>query len=128
MNKFITLLVMIFMHITDDFYLQGLLANMKQKSWWKIHASDNLYKYDYMAALLCHAFSWSFMVHAPIFILYTFGLLKLNFITTFLLFISTIIIHAYIDDLKANKKKINLIIDQSCHLIQVLALWIIYTF
>ena len=23
------------MHIVDDYYLQGILAKMKQKSWWK---------------------------------------------------------------------------------------------
>lgn len=28
------LLLMIFAHIIDDYYLQGILAHMKQKVWW----------------------------------------------------------------------------------------------
>lgn len=28
------ILTMIFMHIIDDYCLQGILASMKQKSWW----------------------------------------------------------------------------------------------
>ena len=39
---------MIFCHIVDDYYLQGKLASMKQKSWWEKNAPDRLYKYDYL--------------------------------------------------------------------------------
>ena len=60
--KIVILIVMFFCHIVDDYYLQGCLANMKQKSWWQIHTSNKLYKYDYIMALLEHAFSWSFMI------------------------------------------------------------------
>ena len=28
-------LLMILLHVIDDFHLQGILANMKQKEWWK---------------------------------------------------------------------------------------------
>ena len=42
-------------------------------------------------------------------------------------FVSNIIIHAFIDDLKANKKKINLITDQSIHFIQILLTAIIFS-
>ena len=34
MSKIFILLFMIMMHIVDDYYLQGILASMKQKSWW----------------------------------------------------------------------------------------------
>ena len=33
--KYIILIIMIFLHIVDDFYLQGVLAKFKQKDWWK---------------------------------------------------------------------------------------------
>jgi len=29
------LLLMLLAHIADDFYLQSILANMKQKRWWE---------------------------------------------------------------------------------------------
>ena len=31
------LFLMIFLHIIDDFCLQGIMASMKQKSWWQEH-------------------------------------------------------------------------------------------
>jgi hypothetical protein len=34
--------------------------------------------------------------------------------------------HAAIDDAKANKMQINLIQDQTCHLIQILMTWLIF--
>lgn len=34
MNNCFLLLLMIFLHIVDDYYLQGILASMKQKEWW----------------------------------------------------------------------------------------------
>jgi hypothetical protein len=37
-------------------------------------------------------------------------------------------IHAIVDDLKANKKAINLIQDQSIHLVQIILTWGIYVF
>lgn len=41
-------LTMIFLHIVDDYYLQGILAQMKQKKFWKEQAPDVKYKYDYI--------------------------------------------------------------------------------
>jgi hypothetical protein len=38
------------------------------------------------------------------------------------------IIHYIVDDLKANKLKINLIADQSIHLFQILISWVVYMF
>ena len=40
------LFVMVFGHIVDDYYLQGILASMKQKSWWKENAPDKMYEKD----------------------------------------------------------------------------------
>jgi len=119
-----TLLSMIFLHIVDDYYLQGILASLKQKKYWKENAPQDLYKYDYIVALFMHGFSWSFMIMLPIFIYVSFNL-DFNMI---IFFIVNLLIHAYIDNLKANKFKINLIIDQLCHLIQILVTFTFYLF
>ena len=110
---------MIFAHIVDDYYLQGILASLKQKTWWENQKSYKpMYKYDYIVALIMHAFSWSFMISLPI--------LYLGFTKSivFLIILNTII-HGIVDDLKANKHKINLIIDQSIHIIQIVITWIL---
>ena len=60
------LILMMFAHIIDDFGLQGIMASMKQKSYWEKTNSDDMYKYDYIAALIMHAFSWSFMIMLPV--------------------------------------------------------------
>ena len=115
-NKMFVLLCMIFLHIIDDYKLQaGVLNNLKQKSYWEQNAPDELYKNDYRWALLMHSFSWSFMVMLPIAIF-----MKFNIDVKFLFFfIYNVCMHCWIDDAKANKKEINLITDQICHLIQI---------
>lgn len=120
------LLSMIFCHIVDDYYLQGILASMKQKSWWNKNAPDKMYKYDYIVALLMHSFSWSFMVMLPVTIYVILCNLNLHTILIIIYIVNTII-HAIVDDLKANKLKINLIVDQSIHLVQILLTWLIFT-
>ena len=97
---------------------------MKQKDWWVEQTGfTKLYKYDYIVALLVHSFSWSFMILLPFFITSSFN------ITPVILgaFCVNIVIHAVVDDLKANKKKINLWVDQLIHLIQIIATWIFVT-
>ena len=56
------LILMLFAHIVDDYYLQGWLASAKQKKWWEKNAPDKLYKFDYIMALFMHSFSWTFMI------------------------------------------------------------------
>ena len=90
---------------------------MKQKSWWQKQESYcDKYKHDYKVALFMHAFSWTFMIMLPLLWVYGFqynvwvGLVAgLNVAT-----------HWFVDDLKANKKKINLVTDQTIHLIQII--------
>lgn len=59
MSNDIILFSMIFLHILDDFCLQGIMASMKQKSWWQKDSvgSQPKYKNDYIAALFAHSFS-----------------------------------------------------------------------
>lgn len=112
------LLLMVFFHIVDDYYLQaiGPLASMKQRSWWEKHYPQKLYKYDYLVALLMHSMSWAFMVMLPISIYRSWDI-DGAFI---LLFIVNTSVHAFVDHMKANRLLINLIIDQSFHMVQML--------
>ena len=115
------LAMMIFCHIVDDYYLQGILASMKQKDWWKKNAPDKLYNKDYIVALLMHSISWAFSIMAFLVLITN----NLDNIVVYVIFITNILIHAIVDDLKANKKKINLITDQSIHMIQIIITWLI---
>ena len=99
--KIFILISMIFCHIVDDYYLQGWLASAKQKFWWTKNAPNKLYKNDYLMALFCHSFSWSFMIQLPI-LIYSFY--THLFIWNILLFIINLIIHMFIDNLKRKAK------------------------
>ena len=124
--KIIILMSMIFLHIVDDFYLQGILAKMKQKSWWEENTSNELYKNDYIIALTEHAFSWTFMMMLPITAVMIFGngMLSIHWAIWLYAFICNVIIHAIIDNLKANIQCINLITDQMIHLAQIISTWV----
>lgn len=115
MNKEFVLLFMLFCHVFDDYFLQGCLATLKQKKYWKENAPEEMYRNDYKMALVMHAISWSFMIMLPIAFYNHF-----NVDGTFIaMFIANAAIHAIIDDLKANRKLINLIYDQICHIVQI---------
>lgn len=117
MSNMFVLLAMIFCHIVDDYYLQGILASMKQRKWWEEHHPQKLYKFDYLVALLMHSLSWAFMVMLPISIYRSWDI-DGAFI---LLFIANTAIHAFVDNMKANWLLINLIVDQSFHMIQIIS-------
>ena len=109
------LMWMLFMHIVDDYYLQGILAKMKQKSWWKENAPQDMYKNDYLVALIMHAISWAFCIMLPLAIYLQF---QINLVFG-ICFAINILIHSLVDNMKANRKTINLVQDQTCHLLQI---------
>lgn len=116
MNNWFVFLLMIFLHIIDDYTLQGWLASAKQKKYWKENAPQEIYKYDYICALLVHSLSWAFMIMLPIAFVKSF-----NIDLLFVLFlIDNMLIHAYVDNEKANKFTINLWQDQIIHFIQII--------
>lgn len=115
MNDAFVLLLMIFCHIVDDYYLQGWLASAKQKKYWEENAPDEMYKHDYIWALIMHSFSWTFMIMLPIALTMNFNITS-QFIHIFLW---NTAIHVIADDAKANKKRFNLIQDQIIHLVQI---------
>ncbi len=114
--------LMLLCHIIDDFVLQGTcLVNLKQKKWWEQNAPQELYKYDYLIGLAIHCLSWSIMIHLPIILLFITN----GWILTFSILINAVI-HFIVDDLKANKFKINLITDQTIHIIQVILTFLLF--
>lgn len=134
-NAIILFFLMLFCHIFDDFYLQGILADMKQKSYWdkctiKLSIENRrMYMNDYKIAIIIHALSWGISINLPIFIVLIisrsiipnmFGVLLLAEL------IINILIHAMVDNEKANKKSINLIQDQLIHFSQVFITFIIW--
>lgn len=117
------LISMIFCHIVDDYYLQGWLASAKQKKYWEnLSNYSEKYKFDYIVALIMHSFSWSFMIMLPISIYLNFNL-NMEFA---IIFLFNLIIHAMVDNAKANLFKINLIEDQFIHIIQIILTFIIF--
>ena len=119
-SKLLIMITMVFCHIVDDFYLQGWLASAKQKSWWNQNAPEKLYKYDYIVALFMHSFSWTFMVMlVPTIYVVLFGGTCYP-----LLFIGNVLIHMFVDDLKANQKIIGLMLDQIIHILQIVLIWL----
>ena len=116
------LFLMLLCHIIDDFVLQSLcLSNLKQREWWEKNAPDPMYKYDYITALGIHALSWAIMINLPIILFLSVSNLALG-ISVF----GNGAIHYIVDNLKANKHKINLGVDQGIHIIQVIITWVIF--
>lgn len=118
MKTFI-LLAMLALHVKDD-YTQGIIADFKQKKWWEKNYPDKMYKNDYIIALLMHCIKWSFMIMLPI----NIYCLIFDYPILIGVYIMNVLIHAIIDDYKANKLKINLITDQLWHVVQIIATWI----
>lgn len=115
---------MILAHIFDDFYLQGDLKKLKQKSFWQddknypAGLNKNKYQQDWIPALVLHAVCWAIMIHLPIIILYAAS----AFYFVIASVIINAIVHGVIDHLKCNKYKINLWQDQGLHMVQIIAI------
>lgn len=121
------LLLMFLFDIIDDFVLQPIcLSKLKQKRYWIEECKKynlNILKYDtdYITALLIHGLSWSIMIHVPLMFL---GGIRDDFFLLLSVLLNTVI-HAIIDNLKANKLKINLDVDQCLHGLQIVITWIV---
>ena len=111
-------LFMVLLHLFADFTLQGVLADLKQRSWWRAQCqrhgvSSNLYDYDHICGLVCHSLYWTLLTFSPLIFLMSSTIQALVIVA-----INTVI-HAVTDNAKANKHKINLIQDQLLHLAQI---------
>ena len=123
--NFLILLCMFFCHIVDDYYLQGWLASGKQQKWWMQNAPQEMYKHDYIMALAEHAFSWAFMIHVPIMLYMLFNKTVIG-VALICSVIIDMVIHAVVDNAKANELIINLVQDQMIHFFQIIATWLYY--
>lgn len=128
--RILLLFAMIFVHIFDDFH-QGILAEMKQKKYWIENAPKgrpNIYKNDYIVCLFVHSFKWAFsimFIPTMYFLVMTdFELELAPFVCILVIFIFNLVVHFVVDDAKANKYKINLVVDQFIHFLQILLTWI----
>ena len=110
------IILMFLCHVLDDFVLQPVcLSKLKQKSEWP---KNRLYRNDYLVALLIHAFSWSGWILVPWMIFRDIGGVVLGII-----FVINGLIHAFVDHLKCNTYSLNLVWDQSIHILQILITW-----
>lgn len=120
MNELCVLVFMILCHLIDDYVLQGWLATGKQKEWWRKQDNyDEMYKNDYKMALACHGLEWSIITHIPVIVFRSFYV----DLYLFLMIVTMAYCHSIIDNCKANKKGINLVQDQLCHLLQIVWSW-----
>ena len=125
--KLTLLFGMLFLHIVDDYYLQGCLASAKQRRWWEKNCPNEMYKNDYIMALCEHAFSWTFMIML-IPMLWGYFHDWENYSGWIILFAYNWTMHSVVDNYKANLKTINLVQDQLFHMFQVLITWIFTIF
>lgn len=113
------LLSMLFFHIIGDFYLQGWLASAKQKKYWReLPNYTDMYKHDYIVALIMHSMCWTFMIMLPIAVVNRFEV-GIGFFT---LYVVNALFHVFVDDAKANRFLFNLVQDQFFHICQILSL------
>ena len=124
MNYPITVLVlMILAHLLADYPLQGWLAQSKAKSYWE--NADKKNRKDYIAALICHSAMWGILIFIPLIFWWN---VEYYIGWVWLALPANVAMHAVVDDLKANKKAINLWQDQLIHLAQIVITWLIWLF
>lgn len=120
LNIAIAVLVgMILCHLLADYPLQGWLAQAKAKTYWANSPENN--QFDWTAALAGHATMWGIVMMIPIAWACNFELGWFWFALP-----ANIIFHYFIDWLKANKQKINLVVDQYMHIWQIITTWWIW--
>lgn len=119
MSFWFMLFSMIFCHIIADFHVQNdFMAKYKQSKNWEEFGPK--YVFDYIPMLIVHSFSWSFVTFLPLLYAVYKNIIDINTWCAIVMFNTTI--HMIIDDLKCNKLKINLIVDQLLHLAQILGM------
>lgn len=119
------LCLMLLLHIIDDFHLQGILKEMKQKSWWlKQNGYKPLYENDYKMALFIHSLSWSIMISLPVMLLMS----GIPSWVIFYMILANTMLHYKIDDTKCNKMKISLMTDQLLHFLQIVLTWAVFEY
>lgn len=124
MNNGILLLLIIFLHVIADFNMQGHMEEMKKKDFWK--RFDKKYQFDYVMPLIGHAFQWAFTIHIPMTVTAIITQKDCLEMYCCMAIVFHTILHAYIDTLRANDKKITLIQDQFYHMLQIILTWAVF--
>lgn len=125
------ILLMIGLHLIADFTLQGWFANGKQKRWWQeqCHKQEidiTPYQHDWIVAIVAHGLQWTLITFAPL--IYLWNESNGGGWTLFLMSAMNTFVHAFVDDLKANRYAINLFQDQMLHLGQIIITYIGYLY
>lgn len=130
-QRILFLFAMVFMHVVADFCLQGAMASLKQIRWWEQQPAykTNKRKYcrDYLTALVAHSFHWSFFISIPaiaLIIVKPYAYDCLGWVTLLMILVNTFL-HSLVDNEKANRHSINLVVDQLSHLFQIMLTWIL---
>ena len=128
------------LHFIADFSLQGILGKLKQKGFWSNHANfndepvecrakwcDGFYHHDWVPCLFAHSMMWSVFTFLPLLFLQNCEgqFWRRAFELTVL---ANALVHAVVDDLKCNRYKINLAVDQLIHLLQIfltIGVWLV---
>ena len=116
------LALMVLAHHIADYTLQGVLASLKQKTWWDAQMPDvkpdrrRKYRNDYKAALVCHSLYWSLIICLP--------LVAFDGPIYAIMSLAQAAMHYVVDDAKANRGRLNLVQDQALHSLQILSVWI----
>lgn len=114
MTWYLLLTLMLLMHIIEDFHVQGRMADMKQRSFWEPYGE--MYGNDHKVVLLLHGFEWAVFVSIPLFL---FADVHWSY---FAVMVSMAVCHAMIDDAKCNGRTLNLVEDQTAHVMQVIVM------
>ena len=123
----ICIILMLLLHILADFHLQGKLCDLKREEYWKRTCEKeqvDLYQYrnDYKVAMVAHCIEWTIIVmSAPAIISWLhYEIVHPLFWSCFFILMGlNTLFHYQIDDMKANRYKINLLTDQLLHLMQI---------
>jgi peptidoglycan/LPS O-acetylase OafA/YrhL len=136
MNAVLALVLLFGLHVFADFHLQGILASMKQRVWWRGQLAKNnipeesysFYDNDYKAALWTHAFEWTFVTYLPAFVVCVMHRDRLDMTWAYVVLLATNVLwHKVVDDGKANELVLNLITDQVMHVAQIVITWIVWS-
>ena len=125
------LLLCMWMHVLDDFVLQkACLCELKQRDWWQKLIGHEFkatkYAQDYIMALVMHAISWSVSIALPLILYSLYTGMALDCLFFWTACCVNAVIHAFVDDMKANRLMLNLVDDQAIHIVQIVVTVFIY--
>lgn len=113
---YVLLLMMVLLHVIEDFHMQGIMASMKQKTFWQEY--PKMYSHDWIPVVLLHGMEWATVVALPCILASWFDVSAWFVLTV----VAMGLVHAYVDHLKANSLRINLIMDQAVHIVQIVTM------